>query len=284
MELGMTPYDESSPGTEFGSDDDLQAYEKSKEFSVDLVKDCKKLYGFLKIVAYGNELNQTLIYEYIHRILYQAGFIKEAADLITQIIEQNNRLMHRLSSDVKMIFPASAQYNSNIFQLKSPIKSKMSIIKIKTAIKKIKDHKSFADIAKESNPLWFFLSRIKNNLNPSRDQSALNFLRKICDSTKSEGNFNQEILFRIISHNRDVERSLFFDFYFEDGETFISTENDEKIKLSDLLTASTPPDETRQKQKFYLFTQLELWIQLSKNRNYNWKTYISKVFSKEYLL
>lgn len=106
-----------------------------------------------------------------------------------------------------MIFPTSAKYNSNIFQLKSPIKSKMSFIKIKTAIKKIKDHKSFADIAKGSNPLWFFLSRIKNNLNPSRDQSALNFLRKICDSTKSEGNFNQEILFRIISHNRDVERS-----------------------------------------------------------------------------
>lgn len=152
----MTAYGDSSPGTEFGSMDDLEAYEQSKEFSVNLVKDSKKLYGFLKIVAYGNELNQTLIYEYIHRILYQAGFIKEAADLITQIIEQNHRLMHRLSSDVKMIFPTSAQYNSNIFEMKNPCKRKMTLVKMKTAIKKIKDYKSFADIAKGSNPLWFF--------------------------------------------------------------------------------------------------------------------------------
>lgn len=69
--------------------------------------------------------------------------------------------MNRISDEIMHIFPLSEKYTFGIFNSTNPVQEKTSgkrdvFLKLKNAVKKIKDQTYHTHISRQGNPLYFF--------------------------------------------------------------------------------------------------------------------------------
>jgi hypothetical protein len=267
--------------TKYSAMEHEEVDETTRDLAYVKIKDCKNLCKLLKVIATGNDKNQLLIYDFFPSILYMSEHIRDAADLLISIVSENSTLMQRISAEIKNSFNAPVVGDDGFATKETSPggKGQGMFKKLQTVARRVATDEDYANAASGKNPLNFFLEHIKDK--KDNGVATLAFLKTICDSSKSESNFNKEILYSLTDSRPDLLEQLFYKLEISSDQLIVNLSNYIKIPAEEIIGDKNYIN--RSKEKDYLMTQLELYSHLARNRNYRWKKYLGKIFNAPYL-